>query len=800
MSKSDLSLTRRKFVAGAAAAGAVAVGLASCSTEGSSSSSSAQEASTSAAEESSTAVETASLTGKGDPFADCDICYASCAPECQHHVLKGYVRDGKLVKVESAEVNESPACARGLARVELNNREDRLKMPLLRSGEKGSGEFEEISWEDAFDLIGEKVSAAIEEYGNESLVYDRGSGNFQSLSRDLPSALISWMGGGNACTGNTCCAGIDAAVATILGKRVQPNRNEFPNAKYIIAWGNNPVVSLTGYFSRFQEMMDKGGTLCTIDPFLSETVDKSQEWLRPWPGSDSALALGMLKVIIDEGLTNEEYLLAHTTAPCLIDKTTDAPFFADTEDDTTYQVYDPETNEIVAHDAEGVTPLLSVADTVIADQYVTIYDLIKAEADKWGKDEVEAETGCSYDDIARIARAYATSGASIIIQNMGGYQRTENGAYATATQVYLALFTGNIGHTGDGVYDVGGVSTIDGLSVNPAFESNPDAAICPGIPRVHFGEYVLEDNPVPIQCAFFFCTDAAAQWPNSGMVKKGLEKIPFVVTCDQFMTTTALYSDLILPVTSVFETDNVCANSRSSVLGLCEAGVTPPGEAKSDLEIAAGIGERLGFADKFNKEPKEYIATVIEPLGITYEELAEKKAIDCWDMVPGWIAYKDANFFTTTGKAHLWVQKWVDEGYPGIACHQRPEEHYLNASTYPLAAIQQKTRHQVHTTFNNLETMLDMDGHQPRITIHPDDAAERGIENGDTVIAFNDRGEHEGIAYVTDHVKQGCVMLQNGWNEVTSKGSSSNVTNNKYPTLGTMHCCNSTLVDVRKGA
>lgn len=771
-------LTRRTFVGAAAAATAVGlVGATSSSNFG--------------------GVEPA-YADEVEDFSDCELVYGCCAPECQHHQLKGYVRDGKLIKVEGAEVNESPACARGFARVELCNSPNRLTKPLKLVGEKGSGEFEEISWDEAFDLFEENLRAALEKGGSESICYTSGSGNFAALSANIPGAFTSWLGGCQNCTGNTCCAGIDHGLSPILGKRSQPTRNEIEKSNYIIAWGNNPVISMTGYFGRYQTMMKNGGTLCTIDPFLSETADKSQEWIQPWPGSDSAVALAMLKVIIDEGLTDEEYLIAHTTAPCLVDLATNAPAFADPEDDTTYQVYDPATGEIVAHDAEGVTPVLSVADTDIADSYVTIYDLIKAEADKWGKDEVEAESGCAYDDIARIARDYANAEHAMIIQNMGGYQRTENGAYATATQVYLALFTGNIGHEGDGVYDIGGVSSL--LEVNPAFDSNPDAVKCEGIPRVHFGEFIEQDKPVPINFMFIITSDMAAQWPNANMVKKGLDKIPFVVTIDQFMTSTALHSNLVLPCTAVFETENVVASSRSAVLSLCEAGVTPPGEAKSDLAIFAEIANRMGFGEHFNKEPKEYISKVIESTGITYDELVEKKAINTWDMVPGWIAYKDGNFYTSTGKAHLWVQSWVDAGYPGIACHQRPVEHALNADTYPLAAVQRKTRHQVHTTFNNLETMLSMDGHQPIIRINVEDAEERGIADGDQVTAFNDRGEHSGIARVTDHVKKGVVVLQNGWNDVTASSSSSAVTNNAWPTLGTIHCCNSTLVDVRKDA
>lgn len=778
--------TRRAFV-GAAAATAAAAGLAGCAP---------------AVEPSKEEGEDQGLAETGeDPFADCSLVYGCCSPECQHHLLKGYVRDGKLVKVESGEVNESPACGRGYARVELCNSEKRLTKPLKLKGAKGSGDFEEISWDEAYDLIEEKLRYALDNGGSQSIIVQGGSGNFSSLTSSM-SALGSWLGGTTAITGNFCCAGIDSGLGTVLGSRTTPLRNELEKADYIIAWGNNPVVTMTSYFGRFQKMMANGGTLCTIDPFYSETADQSQEWLQPWPGTDSAVALAMLKVVIDEGLTDEEYLIAHTTAPCLIDKKTNVPAFADPADDTTYQVYDPASKKLVAHDASGVTPPLSVADTEIADQYVTIYDLIKAEADKWGEEAVEAETGCSYDDIARIARDYAKAKGAIIIQNMGGYQRTENGAYATATQVYLALFCGHVGHEGDGLYDIGGSATL--VPSGAAFETNPDAGQFESIPFPHFGEMVLEDKPTKINFMWVDCGNPVAQMPNTNMWKKALEHIPFVVKVDHFMNSTGLWADLVLPNTALFETPNITHSSRSAVIQISEAGVTPPGEAKTDLEITAEVAKRFGFEKYFNEDPSVYITRVLEGSGVTYEELVEKKGVNAWDLVPGWIAYKDGNFDTSTGKAHLWVQAWVDEGFPPIACHQRPVEHPLNtdselAKKYPLAAVQRKTRHQVHTIFNNLEQMLAMDGHKPIIVVHPDDAAARNIAMGDDITVYNDRGEHSGVALVTDHVKKGVVVLQNGWDDTTASPSS-NVTNNAWPTLGTIHCCNSTLVEVKKGA
>lgn len=782
----DAKLTRRAFV-GAAAATA-AVGLAGCAP-----------AST---DEAPTKDEGEGLAFTGeDEFADCQLVYGCCSPECQHHLLKGYVRDGKLVKVESGEVNESPACARGFARVEMCNSDKRLTKPLKLVGEKGSGDFEEITWDEAYDLIQEKIQYALDNGGSQSIIVQGGSGNFSSLTSSM-GALGSWLGGTTAITGNFCCAGIDSGLGTILGSRTTPLRNELEKADYIIAWGNNPVVTMTGYFGRFQKMMDNGGTLCTIDPFLSETADKSQEWIQPWPGTDSAVALAMLKIVIDEGLTDEEYLLAHTTAPCLIDKKTNAPAFTDPADDTTYQVYDPATKTLVAHDAAGVTPPLTVADTEIANDYVTIYDLIKAEADKWGKEAVEAESGCSYDDIARIARDYANADKAIIIQNMGGYQRTENGAYATATQVYLALFCGHVGHEGDGLYDAGGSEAL--VPSGAAFETNPDAGQFEPIPFPHFGEMVLEDKPTKINFMWVDCGNPVAQMPNTNMWKKALEHIPFVVKVDHFMNSTCLWSDLVLPNTALFETPNITHSARSAVIQISEAGVTPPGEAKTDLEITAEVAKRFGFEQYFNEDPSVYITRVLEGSGVTYEELVEKKGVNAWDLVPGWIAYKDGNFDTSTGKAHLWVQAWVDEGFPPIACHQRPVEHPLNADSelakkYPLAAVQRKTRHQVHTIFNNLESMLSMDGHKPLIVLHPDDASARSIAMGDDITVYNDRGEHSGVALVSENVKPGVVVLQNGWDDTTASPTS-NVTNNAWPTLGTIHCCNSTLVEVKKGA
>lgn len=744
------------------------------------------------------AVATPAPTTPGDPFADCSLVYGCCSPECQHHSLKGYVRDGKLVKVEAGEVNESGICPRGVARVEMVNSDQRLTMPLKATGPKGSGQFEEISWDDAFDLIEQHIDDAVASDGSKSIAYSVYSGNFSNLSANVWGAFFSWIGDG--CTplvDNLCCAGVDGGMTPVLGKRYQATRDQFVNSDYVIFWGCNPAVTLGGYFQRFEEVKDKGGTLCTIDPYYSESAAKSQEWLQVYPGSDVALGLHMLNAIITEGLVDRDYLLAHTTAACVVDPSGTRLLLRDENDATSYEVYGQNSGQLVACGDQNANPALSLKGTPLDGQYQTVYDMIAERAAAVDDETLERECGISAADARRVARDYATAPHAMIIHNMGGMQRTEYGVWAVAIGIYIALFTGNIGHVGDGVYDAGGISNI--TPAGAPFEVNKNVSHKEKLHRVHFGEQIENDEPYKINMLFMANGNLASQAPNTNMVKKGLEKIPFVVTADLFMTATAQYSDLVLPVTAVFERDDVTASSRSKIISISEAGVKAPAQAKSDLEIASTLAEHYGFGDKFNDTPAHYISKVLAPYNISYERLKEEKAIDMRD--PDWIAFKDGNFSTKSGRAEIFVTKWEDEGFPPVVEFRRTHESVLNATDYPLAAVQRKTYRTVHTTFSQLDSLQKIFAERPPVIINAQDAADRNIETGDTVTVFNDRGQHVCRAVVSERVKRSVVVLENGWQDgVGYEGtSSSNVTNNAFPTLGTTHTCNSTLVDVRKG-
>ena len=773
-------LSRRTFGAAAAATGAAgAFGLSGCSP----------------AAEPQSAGETQAVE---DPYENAQVFYSTCPPECQHHNLKAYVVDGKIAKVESSETNDCAACARGIARGFMSNDPNRLTVPLLRDGEKGSGSFKEITWDEAFDLIEEKFKAAIESDGVQSICYVTGSGNFGAMHGPVANAFFAHLGGASTTVGSLCCAGTTAAQTPIYGQRFLDTRNQIEKSEYVVVWGNNPAISKQGYFQRFEKVVENGGKVVVIDPIFSESASKASEWVSPWPGTDAALALAMIKVVVEEKLYDEAYALAHTCAPCLVDRETGEPVLESADDPASFVVYDAKSGEIVRHDTAGIEPALTLDGTPAADAYNTEFELIYAEAAVWDAASAEEECGVPAADIERLAREYAQAGKAMIIQNMGGFMRTENGTYAVATQLYLAALCGHVGHEGDGVSDAGGMNEVKtGAPIEvPRIEPAP-----PAIPRFKFGEAVLAEDPLKVNVLWSMTGSPMTQWPNTNMVKAALQKIPFVVTVDQYLTSTALYSDLVLPCTGVFETEGVLANHRSHYIQLCEKAVDGPGQSKSDFAIFAELAGRFGFGDAFGKPMEEMIRNVLAPTGVTYEELAEQKAIDVvgYDYIP----YKDGVFLTKSKKAEFWVPAWKKEGFNPIATYARAEEDARNsdelAAKYPLFSVQRKTFRGVHSTFNNLEWMDEVCDQVPVVLLNAADAEARGIASGDAVVVFNDRGEHRGIAEVGERIKQGVVGLQNGWWEQQG-GASSYVTNDKWKTLGGTHCCNQTLVEVKKEA
>lgn len=780
----DAKISRRKFVAGAATVGAAsAVGLSACSQNNAETG------------QTKTNKENASVPAvQGDPFEGAQVCYATCPPECQHHQLKAYVKDGKIQKIVAGEKNESMPCMRGLSRIDWVHSPDRLTKPLLRDGKKGENKWKEISWDEALDLVVEKLKDAIATGGNQSILNDSHAGNFNALVGAVGPAFFSRIGGTSSLTGSLCCAAVGEAMIKMWGQRFLDLRNHIDKSDYIIAWGNNPAVTMHGYFDRYERAIANGGQLITIDPIFNETASKATDWVPIKPSTDTALALGMLKHIVDNNLHNEKFLKERSTAPCLIDAS-GKQVLIDPADELSYAVVDAKTKELTRHDAEGVDPLLSLKDTPFAKDYKTVYELTVKECEPWTPEAVEQETQVPAAKVVELAEGFAKAKNAMIVQNMGGFMRIQHGTYAVASQLNLAIFTGQVGRPGAGVCDAGGAAQLAKLA--PMWKNEKHDL--PVFPRVKFGEYIRDNKPNEIKVFFSHRESPMTQFPNTQLVKEALEKIPFVVVIDSLMTSTALYADLVLPNTVVFETEDVLLNSRSHYLQISEAGVKAPGEAKSDFWIFKELAKRMGVGKDFEGEEKDFIAKALEGIDISYDRLKEEKAIN---LVPDdFVPYENGVFKTKSTKAELYQPQWLKhEGYTAVPTYKKAPESVGGSKgldkKYPLALVQRKNQFNVHSTFTNLKTVTDLFRDTPVMIINPEDAEARNIKSGDKIVAFNDRGTHKAIAEVSDHILAGVVSAENGWWEKNG-GSNSYLTNDTPGTLATEHCCNETLVDIK---
>ncbi|WP_025123627.1 MULTISPECIES: molybdopterin-dependent oxidoreductase [unclassified Serratia (in: enterobacteria)] len=719
---------------------------------------------------------------------------STCAMECLHCNLTAYVYQKKLMKIEATEGFNVKCCLRGISRTKWVYHQQRITTPLLRVGKKGEGKFEPISWQQALDLIEKNIRTTIKEQGNEGLLLSTHAGNMDSIKNDMGKAFFDYLGGSVKQAGSLCCSAVTAAMMPMVGLRYADTRDTIADSRLIICWGNNPAVTMQAYFKNYLRAQEQGARIVVIDPRFNETAAKADEWIPIVPGTDTALALGMMKIIIEEQYIDADFLRQHTGAVYLVDAK-DQLLRADAADTESYLVYDCTSQSLVRHDKAGISPALFQSQLPADSGYRTVFETIYQQAAPWTLDRVAAETEIPAHTILRLARDYGTTAPAMIVQNMSGAQRTEFGTYVAASQFYLALLTGNIGKRGAGICDAGGARQMAKFS--PIIAPPATVKKITPIPVAKVGEWVVNDRPYPIKFWWIMTMGVMTQLPNTNMVRKALEKVPFVVVADNLMSSTALYADLVLPVTTIFEDVSLMAGVRSHYVQLMEQAVEPPGEAKPDYWIFARLAERFGFGEVFNQPIEHYINACLQGSGITLEQLKQGPVLP----VSGdWIPFENGEFRTPTRKAHFFIEEWQKKAFSPVVTYLRVNESPKGspelAAKYPLMAVQRKLARSIHSSHGMNEWILEVQRNKPNVMIHPQDAQQRQIKHGDWATVFNQRGEHRAIAVVTTHIKRGVVSLDNGWWEQQG-GSSSHVTNDAVEALGTGHCCNSTLVDVR---
>lgn len=699
-----------------------------------------------------------------------------CAHNCGgRSPLACTVRDGRLVRVAPADHPDARyqgLCVRCLTLPQWVYAEERIATPMRRTGERGSGEFEPVSWDDALDEIAERFTALIDAHGAQSIAFSRTSGSSQLANYSRLAALIG--GGGSA----NFFGGVDMAVHmglnNVLGFKGMFGQaaNEWtdrPNARNYLVWGNNPAETSMTSMRFLLDAREAGTEIVVIDPRYSATAMHATWWVAPRPGTDLALALGILHVLIDEGLIDEPFTKTHTVGPLLVREDTGA-FLRESDVSASGS-----NKEYLAVDAAGASSRsLAVSDPqlrgrlrVAGHPVATAFTLLAELVAAYSPDRVAGITGVPGADVRELARTYAQGPSTI---GFGyGVDRYLHGEVLTRAGATMAVLTGNIGKpgTGVGVQSHGIGYRMARLGPAPPL---PAWAKTESIPNIE-----VTSRNLPVRALF-----CQGDWLNQRMAhmaraREYVASLEFVVTVDHFWQTTADWSDIVLPASTFLEGNERVrdvAIAGNSVM-LRQPVIPPVGDSRPDSDIERALAERLGLGEYFEASPEEAARAQIDGStdpamqGITLEGLLARGGAAALK-VPSEpnVQYADLEFPTATGRAEFYVEELAPFG-EALPVYREDHEAlpgHASADAYPLVLVQAHARQRAHSTFFNTRWTLEL-WPEPVLELNPADAGARGLTDGDLAEAFNARGNVVARVAVSTDYPHGMANLSEGWKQ-----------------------------------
>jgi anaerobic selenocysteine-containing dehydrogenase len=590
--------------------------------------------------------------------------------------------------------------------------ERRVLTPRCRVGAKGSGRFEEVSWDEALDEIAARFRTIVEEQGGEAILPYSFSGTLGLLNNSSMDYRFFHRLGATILDRTICTAAADEGYRYSVGDRIGVDLERFPEARLIICWGTNPVTSNPHLIPFVKEAQENGATFVVIDPRRTRTAERADWHLQPNPGSDAALALGLMHVIIAEGLHDADYVRDHTLG----------------------------------------------------------FDELRERAAEYTTERVAELTGLSAEEIVRLAWLYATAKPAVIHLRYG-MQRHSNGGMIVRSIALLPALVGAWRDPAGGLL----MTSRDAFGINEAALRRPDL-LYGRQPRhvnmIQLGEALLSASYPPLRALYVYNADPVASTPDSGKVLAGLAREDlFTVVHDPYWTDTARWADIVLPATTQLEHTDLHRALGNHYIQLNRPAIAPLGASKPNTEVFRLLAARMGFAEPcFRDSDDDLIDQALASehpymRGITREVLER----DGWARLrlpERFAPFAQGGFATPSGKVEFLSAKMAADGYDPLPTHTplvesaeaSPELH----ARYPLTLITAKAHHFLNSSFNDVATLSRREG-RPTIELHPADAATRGIAEGDPVRVFNDRGECRLHARVTDGVRSGVAVSPATW-------------------------------------
>lgn len=771
-------------------------------------------------------------------------CRCNCMGQCHLNV---HVRDGKVVQTSMRPFKEpeyNRICMKGLTHPMRIYNPDRIKYPLRRveGTERGAGEWERISWDEAIDEILTKWKQFSQESGSNSLAFWAGTGNFASVSGTMivpmgtAAARFTNAIGGTRIN-NTCDQASSFAWGNVLGTGPNGSGSEpadMLNARTIVVWGANPMAAQLHNAHFMLEAQKKGAKLVVIDPVFNQSAAKADLWVPLRPGSDGLLAFGLIKIIVEEGLVDEEFIRNSSDAPFLV-KESDGMYLRLSDVGIPPTQFETKTvmnqlglpeevqeavNEPVVYDLDqkklvAVSQATKPAYTGITDAegiaVRTPYDLLMEQASSYSLEEIAEVTQVSVETMGQLVDLYARNTPSSFYQQFG-LDRYTNGYYAARLIAIIAVLTGQLGKKGTnaGQFNLYGTNFINlaGTMVPEGAPGETHISVLK-LPEV-MADHKYGNQDLQIRSVYVSCGDVINNHLDRNKSIELFKEFEFVVVADMNMNETAQYADIVLPVAHWFEVDDiqmVCDNHPYVMLQ--EKAIEPLYEAKSDYELFQTFAEGMGVGDALDMTEHEYMELLLDTdgareLGMTLENLKKEKAIRAF---PGnaaddpYVHGAGGVFPTATGRAHLYVETpvpnfdWgqevdvdavrVPKFFPPSQAWYENELH----EKYPLSVIQDHTRYRTHSQWWDVDTLREI---MPEnyLSMSAQDAADRGIQDGDLVKAYNDHGCAVLKAVIHNGLRPGMVAMPKGYekfeyidghyNELTTYDSKNDYAANCY--------------------
>lgn len=700
----------------------------------------------------------------------------------QNCPLRAEVRDGRLVGLGAAPVPGSPddthACLRGLAAVELPYIPQRLKHPMRRVGARGEGRWERISWDEAYRDIAARLIEIRDTHGPQAVLM-HGSG-----SSSVPLAGVN-AGGATGrfanlfgCTeivgwpvdGAPYVAGL-AHYGFFFGGANDPR--DWVNAKLIIIWGENMAESAMRDFNHVMRARAAGAKLIVISPLYDATAAKADWWIPIEPATDGALALALTHLLIDSGQYDADYVRRYTVAPFLV-RADNGQFLragdigASGSADA-YVVWDEAAGTtgapvaMPAHTSElpGVRPALHAAVKVAGIACRTAFDLLAERAGQYTPQRASALCKIPEAAIRKLAQEYAAARPSTIKIGIGA-TRTLHGDLNARAILALGSLTGDVGRSGGGA---------SGWCRAYAPMLNPDpvyAADGRRSRRLHISQghhTIVTGEPWPIKAMLVFATNPFGSLPNRRTwVEDILPKLDFVLAVDIVESDTAHHADLVLPGTTIFERTDLYTGLGCTILS--EQAIAPQHEARSDLDIMSELARRVGLGEFFTQHTDDYLRAMLDhPTqgGLTLDRLREAGGMV---RAPGAdapaISFADKRFPTPSGRMEFYVEYLhaIGEALPD---HRPPRElgDPALAARYPLQFFtgRRKFVNQSQSYQRSTRELNPL----PYLRLNPLDAQARGLADDDWVRVFNQRGEFRVRVQRSEGIRPGTAWIEHGW-------------------------------------